>query len=168
MVANPADTTDPWDLWWRAAAEPKTQGTIGDWCAECHVQPRTIKPIEDGRRVPMPIRLVYDRALDADGTPHDEFRFDEWETLSPHGPDGGRLACTACHDYHGSTNAYILRERVVSPDGGSTGTLVGFGAVQAHWERLQDFCLVCHEQTDPEHGRGALCTSCHTHASGRL
>jgi len=77
-----------------------------------------------------------------------------------HGPEGARLACTACHDVHGSTNAYMLREQVVSPDGRSSGTMTGYGAVQAHWDRLQGFCLGCHTDTDPEHGRGDLCTTC--------
>jgi len=56
----------------------------------------------------------------------------------------------------------------VSPDGRASGVVEGFGAVQAHWDRLQDFCLACHATTDPEHGRGELCTTCHFHTSGRL
>jgi predicted CXXCH cytochrome family protein len=168
LVVDPADPTAEWDVRWRAAAAPMTQGTIDAWCGTCHVGPRTVQPVAETEAVPLPIRLVYDRAREADGTPHDKFAFAEWTADAVHGPDGARLACTACHDVHGSTNAYMLRERVVSPDGRSSGTVEGFGAVQAHWERLQAFCLACHTTTDTEHGRGELCTTCHFHTSGRL
>jgi predicted CXXCH cytochrome family protein len=168
LVVDPADTSAQWDVRWRAAAEPMTQGTIDEWCATCHAAPRLIEPIEPGKAVPYPIRLVFDQTREADGTLHDKFTYAEWITDSIHGPEGARLACTACHDVHGSTNAYMLREQVLSPDGRSAGTMMGFGAVQAHWARLQGFCLSCHTDTDPEHGKGDLCTSCHFHTSGRL
>jgi len=168
LVVDPRDTGTQWDVRWRAAAAPMTQGTIDEWCATCHVGPRQVQPVEETDTVPLPIRLVFDQAREADGTTHDKFVYEEWVSDAVHGPDGARLACTACHDVHGSTNAYMLRERVVSPDGRSSGTVEGFGAVQAHWDRLQDFCLTCHATTDPEHGRGQLCTTCHFHTSGRL
>ena len=168
LVVDPADTMAQWDVRWRAAAAPMTQGTIDDWCGTCHVGPRRIEPIEEDHDVPEPIRLVFDQTREADGTLHDKFAYSEWVTDAAHGPEGARLACTACHDVHGSTNAYMLREQIVSPDGRSSGTMTGFGAVQAHWDRLQGFCLSCHTQTDPEHGSGDLCTTCHFHTSGRL
>ena len=167
LVVDPADTTQQWDVWWRPGSA-MTRGSIDDWCGTCHVKPRRVSPIAPSDTVPYPVRLSYDAATDADGTPHDEFTYGEWTSEAPHGPTGARLACTACHDFHGSTNAYLLRERIVSPDGTSTGTMTGFGAVQAHWDRLQTFCLTCHTQTDTAHGRGELCTTCHSHSSGRL
>ncbi|HZD16994.1 MAG TPA: cytochrome c3 family protein [Actinomycetota bacterium] len=168
LVVDPADTTRPWDVRWRRTAAERTQGTISAWCGTCHVQPRRVRPIPDGPSVPVPVRLVYDDALDADGTRHDEFAFDAWLGSSVHGPNGANLACTACHDFHGSTNAYLLRERIVSPDGQSVGTMTGFGAVQAHWGRLQGFCRTCHVDTATDHGRGELCTRCHSHGGSRL
>jgi len=167
LVVDPADTMRQWDVWWRPGSS-MTRGSIDAWCATCHVKPRRVAPIAASDVVPYPVRLAYDGALDADGTPHDQFTYAEWTSAAPHGPTGARLACTACHDFHGSSNASMLRERVVSPDGTSTGTMTGFGAVQAHWDRLQAFCATCHTERETEHGRGELCTSCHSHASGRL
>lgn len=167
LVIDPADTMRQWDVWWRPGAA-MTRGSIDAWCATCHVKPRRVSPIASSEDVPYPVRLAYDAATDADGTPHDEFTYAEWTSEAPHGPTGARLACTACHDFHGSSNAYMLRERVVSPDGASTSSVTGFGAVQAHWDRLQTFCSTCHTSSETEHGRGELCTRCHSHTSGRL
>jgi predicted CXXCH cytochrome family protein len=168
LIVDPTHTTRKWDVGWRPATADGTQGSINAWCGTCHVAPRTERPVAEGRTVPFPIRLSFDQTLDGDGNRHDKFTFEEWTRSSVHGPRGAQLACTACHDVHGSTNAYLLRERVISPDGTSTGTMTGFGAVQAHWDKLQTFCLTCHADTPVEHGRGVLCTRCHFHTSGRL
>jgi hypothetical protein len=128
------------------------------------VSPTTTTPLSASTEVPYDVRLVNDTATDADGTPHDTFT-SAWFTggaRSAHGnpsyvpgkylgcPPGQpcTLACTACHDFHGSSNAFMLRETIVSPDyrplpvtnatwanaGGGTATLtVGRHGMAKDW-----------------------------------
>jgi hypothetical protein len=104
------------------------------YCGTCHVGPATTSPLSLSADVPYDIRLVNDTGNDADGTPHDTFSYTRFTTgaASAHGnpsytlmnngyagcPPGQdcTLACTACHDFHGSSNAFMLREDIVSPD----------------------------------------------------
>lgn len=103
-----------------------------DYCGTCHVSPTTTSPLTSSVDVPYDINLVNDTGDDADGRPHDTFDLTWFLTGadSAHGnpaftpsdylgcPPGEpcELTCTACHDFHGSSNAYMLREDVASPD----------------------------------------------------
>jgi predicted CXXCH cytochrome family protein len=115
---------------------------------------------------------VNDTGDDADGTPHDQFSSAEWFGSARHGPTGANLACTACHDIHGSSNAWMLRETVVSPDGSSSSTMTGFGALASDdWGKFEAMCLTCHDSLSPTHPPlvfGELCTQCHSHDGGNL
>lgn len=98
---------------------------------------------------------------------HDTFRMDEWLADSPH---ADTLTCTACHDFHGSTNAAMLRETIDAWDSTATGTVTGFEALNtpADIQKLQGMCLTCHPSRGTNHGSNQLCTRCHFHSSGRL
>lgn len=160
-LADPADTRSQFPVTW--FGEDMNRGTVALFCTTCHVSPSTTSPVADGTGVPYAIRLVNDTAEDADGTAHDEFTSSEWFGSAAHGPTGANLACTACHDFHGSSNAWMLRERIVSLDGSISTTMTDFGALEGEWEQLQAMCLTCHADRGTDHGRGALCTSCHSH-----
>ena len=103
-----------------------------DYCGSCHVAPATTAPLTAGPDVPYDVNLVNDTGADADGGAHDRFDL-SWflsGANSAHGnpaftpsdypgcPPGRpcELACTACHDFHGSSNAFMLREDITSPD----------------------------------------------------
>lgn len=120
------------------------------------------------RYIPYTVKLVNDTADQADASPathkHDNFDWNLWLTDDvAHGPAGGNLACTACHDIHGSSNAYMLRERVVSDTGvlrpavtdwQATASVAGDGA------KITAFCQGCHTGS---HNSGRECTRCHYH-----
>ncbi len=111
------------------------------FCGSCHVDPGTTQPlVADGTDVPYDVNVVQDG--------HDLFALADYAS-SAHGvttqvgpgylacPPGQPcdLACTACHDFHGSTNAFMLRESIVSPDYGPStvleATATGDGIVNA-------------------------------------
>lgn len=167
-LVDPADVTSKWIVTWDAGSASMSRGNIGQWCVKCHVGPDTTQPISVGPRVPYDVRLVNDTAVDADTNVHDKFSAANWTTSARHGPVQANLACTACHDFHGSTNAYMLRETIVSPDGTSTSTISGFSALDADWPQLQTMCLTCHPTRGTNHGANRLCTRCHYHGSGRF
>ena len=159
-----------WVPGWAPSAGYLNRGSdLNGFCTTCHVDPAAESPLRAGTWVPIDVRLVDDQALDADGTAHDRFTAVGW-ALGPHGdPTQANLACTACHDFHGSTNAYLLRERVVSPATGEVTTIAGFDALDTVADRglLQSFCTACHTG-GIDHGFDQLCTTCHEHDSGRL
>jgi predicted CXXCH cytochrome family protein len=167
-IVDPGDTSTPWPVTWDGTAAPMTKGDVDGFCLECHVGPATTSPIAPGPNVPYTVRLFDDESLDADGTPHDTFTSAQWLNASGHGPSGAGLACTACHDVHGSSNAYLLREQMTSVDGTATGTVTGFDAVQADADVLASFCQTCHATlpADADHAPGAFCTQCHSHGAG--
>ncbi len=168
-IADPADTISKWLVTWDPASADMTRGDISDWCVTCHVGPSTTQPITAGAGVPYTIGMLNDTSLDADGNVHDKFTVTEWWNDARHGPSQpANLACTACHDFHGSSNAYMLKESVVSPDGAQTSTVTGFTGLTADWPKLQTFCLTCHPSRGTSHGARKLCTQCHYHTSGRL
>lgn len=170
QLVDPADTTSPWIVTWDDTAAPQTKGDIGTFCLRCHVDPTTTSPIAPGPNVPYTVRLTDDTGLDADGTQHDTFTAADWLNVSPHGPTLGALACTACHDVHGSSNAYLLREAMVSPDGTTQNLVTGFNALGGDTATLTTFCQTCHASlpADEPHTNGTLCTECHSHGSGRF
>ena len=138
------------------------------FCTRCHVSPATTAPIAAGTFVPFDIALVNDAGTDADTRTHDKFTAAEWAADSPHADAG--LTCTACHDFHGSTNAYVLRERIDDFDSTAVTTTTGFTALDTAADRtaIQGFCLSCHQDRGTGHGGNKLCTECHSHTSGRL
>ncbi|MGZ4149922.1 MAG: hypothetical protein ACXVQJ_07780, partial [Actinomycetota bacterium] len=182
-----ADAT--WIPNWDTTSGFQTRASnVTDYCLTCHVNPTATDPIQAGALVPYDIRLVDDTSLDADGTPHDTFSQASWfagahgdptrdpTTLDYRGCDARGLTgpqctvtCTACHDWHGSSNAYMLREQVVSPDDPtSIATITGFTALDTPEDRskLQTFCLTCHTEQSVDHHPDQLCTTCHSHGSG--
>jgi predicted CXXCH cytochrome family protein len=95
---------------------------------------------------------------------HDRFSASQWPS-SVHGEPGRSLACTDCHDQHGSSNAYMLTE---------AGGLMGFTDQAADWTSLKTLCVTCHDAqgveehvSKPEFA-GQQCTSCHYHTSERF
>jgi predicted CXXCH cytochrome family protein len=165
-IVHPTDTSSPWILTWDANAASMTKGDVSDFCLTCHVNPTATSPVAPGPDVPYAIALADDASADADGTPHDTFTSAQWTSGSLHGPSGANLACTACHDVHGSSNAYLLRESVVSPDGSSSSTVSGFDALTGDADTLRAFCTTCHTALPVDHNPGLLCTQCHSHGSG--
>lgn len=172
-IVDPANTGQKYLVSWQ---DPNmNRGTITAFCTACHVSPTTTEPIAAGPWVPYAIRMVNDTGPNNVGnsTPHDKFTLAEWSSNTAE--HGGRatnpLACTACHDFHGSSNAYLLRERIVSPFDGMVGTMTGWQADQGvanDWEKIQGFCLTCHPGRGTNHGKGKECIQCHYHTSGRL
>jgi len=119
-----------WSFGWDTASAFQTRGSnVTPYCTKCHINPLTTAPLNAGINVASDVRLVNDTSLDADGSVHDKFDVERFSN-SAHGSPryvavdyiacpGDRpcsLACTACHDFHGSSNAYMLRENVISPD----------------------------------------------------
>jgi predicted CXXCH cytochrome family protein len=140
-ITDPANTASPW------------ASDASSFCVLCHASPGTTQPISAGPTVPYTIRLVDDSGTDADGNVHDKFSASGWAT-STHFEAG--VACTECHDPHGSSNAYMLSEaRGIS----------GFNATGGDWQQLQTFCTSCHDALDPAHNPGTACTECHYHGS---
>jgi predicted CXXCH cytochrome family protein len=157
-----------WIIGWNTALGYMNSGaTMTAYCGTCHQGPTTTAPISAGSTVPVDVRLVEDTALDADARPHDTFRMDEWLADSPH---SDTLTCTACHDFHGSTNASMLRENIDAWDSTATGSITGFDALNtpADIQKLQGMCLTCHPTLGTDHGNTELCTTCHFHTSGKL
>lgn len=172
-IVDPANVGQKFLVTWQ---DPNmNRGTITQFCVRCHVSPTTTQPIQAGTWVPYTIELVNDtgRNNDGSGTPHDKFTLSEWNSRTAEHGGGATnpLACTACHDVHGSSNAYLLRERIVNPSTGAVGTMTGWQADQAvanDWRKIQGFCLTCHPERGTSHGQGKECIQCHYHTSGRL
>jgi predicted CXXCH cytochrome family protein len=148
-AADPANVFQRWIFGWDFTSGYMSRGTNATaFCTRCHVSPTTTAPLNAGPTVPYDVRLVNDTARDADGNVHDKFAAAQWPT-SRHGDptqDPTKLTyrgcanrglsgaacvvtCTNCHDFHGSSNAYMLRERVVAPDA------VTFTVTSASWRR---------------------------------
>ncbi len=166
-IVDPANTSSKWQVVW---GDPDMlRGNINQWCEKCHQNPGVTQPISPGPGVPYPIALKADTAPDAGGQPHDLFGSWEYDNSSKHGLAG--LACTACHDFHGSSNAYMLRENIVGLDGSTTNTLQGFQATDNvwDWDPFKWLCLTCHpDELDHANRRlaaGQVCRSCHFHTS---
>ncbi|MBI4728856.1 MAG: hypothetical protein HY775_05060 [Acidobacteria bacterium] len=182
-LGDPTNLTLKYAVSWDSASygmnrsqAPGTAQDISQFCAKCHVNPTTTQPVSAGTTVPYTVRLTNDTSSDAGGKAHDKFTAAQYFTGSGsvHGK-GGELACTACHDFHGSSNTYMLREQVVSigtmgVPGGQTTTVTGFQAPFTYddqWKvKFQGFCKGCHSSTHSD--RGKTCISCHYHGSVRL
>ena len=172
-LSNPGDTRGEVLVTWDDATF--TRGDISLFCVECHQSPAITAPFDAGIWIPYDIRLTDDSSvLDDKSEPHDSFDAAYYFTddKSDHGQEAS-LACTACHDPHGSSNAFLLREYVISP--GDAG--VPAGSVSARVTRFNDedtaeqqailssFCDGCH---DDHHSPNQICTNCHYHGSGRF
>lgn len=172
MLVDPTDTSKVWIVSWTGTG--MTRGNISAWCETCHVSPEATQPVRAGDNVPYDVTMVNDTGDNAGGRPHDEFRAAEWDARATHGPDGARLACTACHDFHGSSNAFMLREEIVNLDGTVTHTLTDFDANAEiwQWRNFAQVCLTCHEgavaHTEEQLAGGMVCVQCHYHTSGKL
>jgi predicted CXXCH cytochrome family protein len=140
--------------------------TVNAFCTACHVAPDVTDPIKKSETVPYGVHLVNDTAVDPGGKPHDLFAARQFEA-SLH----ATLACTACHDVHGTSNAYNLREIAASQDG-SREAFTGFTGKDNPQDRklYATFCLSCHADTAGTHAesmlsQGAYCRECHYHGS---
>jgi hypothetical protein len=182
-IADPANTWQKFLVVWRAyGTKSGTASSVSDpdsivaFCERCHVSPSTTAPVSRGSYVPYDVRLVNDSANEAWGDPHDTFTATTYNGSSRHGK-GGDLACTACHDFHGSSNAYLLREKLVSPADGSTlYTMTGMNAdpgACSDWEKVWNWCASCHQalrgvtphnKPDCSRNRYQTCFQCHNHA----
>ncbi len=133
------------------------------FCTSCHESPSTGDPIGAGTYVPVDVNLVNDSSPNADGQIHDSFVATDWANALHY----GKLTCTACHDPHGSSNAFMLREDPIDPITGATATVTDFGALDTAADRdaLQAFCTTCHASWAP-HNTDQLCTTCHEHGNG--
>lgn len=173
-LSDPGDTRFDWLVTWTTGSS-YGQGNISQFCVDCHQTPATIAPINAGTWVPYDVRLTDDSgASNGGGAPHDTFNANYYfnDPRSDHG-NAAQLVCTACHDPHGSSNAFMLREYVISPAGADVpaGTesppVTGFDDTDTAAQRdiLTSFCDGCH--TD-HHGPSQPCTACHYHGSGRF
>jgi predicted CXXCH cytochrome family protein len=149
-----------------------------DYCGTCHMAPTTTAPLVGSVDVPYDVNLVNDAGDAADGRPHD--RFDLSWFLSGAGSAHGNpaytpssypgcppgepceLACTACHDFHGSTNAYMLRENIASPDFGP------LAVISATWTRRPRPARDRRTHGGAPHDRGGMDRDGNQHGSERL
>jgi len=103
-----------------------------EFCGTCHISPGETEPLTSSVDVPYDVRLVYDEAhdkfdlswfLEGSDSAHGNPQYEPDASGDPSYPgcppgEPCELACTACHDFHGSSNAYMLRENIASPDYG--------------------------------------------------
>ncbi len=86
------------------------------------------------------------------------------------------LACTACHQQHGSANAFLFREQLALPNGG-TATVHLTAPEGATPDGLahdgKGACEVCHDSTTHYDSAGTgtphetgWCIDCHSHTDG--
>ncbi len=68
------------------------------------------------------------------------------------------LRCTNCHDFHGSKNAYMLKDSI----NGNTGYTVPTTPTASTYNQVRLFCGSCHTFT---HVPGYNCFSCHFHGA---
>jgi predicted CXXCH cytochrome family protein len=166
VLANPADTSQPFHLVWDPNSAGEDRGNITAYCEACHISPQDTQPVSPGPGVPYPVNLVQD--------PHDTFAASGYNRNSPHGASGADLACTACHDSHGSSNAFMLTEDPVSPDGSTTNNVTGYDGSAGEWQKLDTFCSTCHalpadhlqDGTQQPLNSYQACLDCHTHEKG--
>jgi predicted CXXCH cytochrome family protein len=178
-LVNPANVNQKFIVQWTPGSYGQ-RGNINAFCATCHISPTTTEPLtatSDGS-VPFTVRMVNDTGpmYDNSSNPaqathaHDNFTYPYWlNSDESHGPKGANLACTACHDFHGTSNAFMLKETVISvgPETtpGSTSTVTDWqavGSVAGDGAKIQAFCSTCHGST---HNTGQECTRCHYHGN---
>jgi hypothetical protein len=152
--ANIAAANSAWNFGWDFASGYMSRGTnVQQFCYKCHgATPAVTAPLNAGGNVPYNVRLVDDSAAvntGGDLNNHDMFTQADWTANSRHqdtvsttykaGTPAGsvcqtstgttsdkcKVTCTNCHDVHGSTNAWMLREDVVSPDRYQNYTITG-------------------------------------------
>lgn len=177
-VIDPADTTTEFFLQWSSAnnwdgpmdGAPSTPPDL--FCLRCHVDRSTTAPISKSGTVAYDVRLI------DDGAAHDSFDAAAL-TADEH---TSKLYCTACHDPHGSSNAFLLKEYPRPFRGGAgPGPITGIPNLSgswptADWYRIYDFCTTCHDgdgardpathhsaHEDGTLGPGTPCTQCHRH-----
>jgi len=88
------------------------------------------------------------------------------------------LDCSACHDPHGTSNNYALKDSVTSADGQMTESGLSVYRIPAGGYDTRFFCASCHIITPEAHTLAAPasgvdlnqfpidCTSCHRHIKG--
>jgi predicted CXXCH cytochrome family protein len=99
--------------------------------------------------------------------------------VTTHTPPGNPLACTQCHEPHGTDNIRLIRDVIQTPAGGDRpmhfDNLTGFadGSFASPSAPGMGLCEVCHTQTQfyRADGTGAphprlQCTTCHRHEAG--
>ena len=177
-LVDPADVRTRFIVTWEAGSFGQ-RGNISTFCAKCHISPTTTQPLTataDGS-IPYTIEMVNDTGANNDGGshPHDGFSWDYWLSSDDniHGPAGADFACTACHDFHGSSNAFMLNEEVIALDSpgdavpdGTVTTVTGWQddqSIAGDADIIRSFCQACHGAGTHNDGQG--CTRCHYHGS---
>ncbi len=80
------------------------------------------------------------------------------ELIGPYYFGIGALACTNCHDPHGSKNAYFIKETV----NGQKNITVPLSPGPSNYTQIQKFCASCHTFT---HVPSYNCFFCHFHGA---
>ena len=107
-------------------------------------------------------------------------RLPQPRVVTTHVPPGMPLACTQCHEPHGTDNIRLVRDVIHTPGRSATGrststTLTGFadGSFASPSAPGTGLCEVCHTQTQfyRADGTGAphptlQCITCHRHEAG--
>ena len=137
-AANPANVFAKWIFGWDFTSGYMSRGTnVNQFCLNCHVNGVTTAPLNAGATIPYNVRMVND------GAAHELFDSATWPNSNHAYPDAPStynscdargvsnancvVTCTNCHDPHGSTNTFMLRETVVPPD------YVTFTVTNASW-----------------------------------
>ena len=181
-IVNPGNVNLKWFVNWLVDASNWDMNRTSPWtdmvffCETCHVTAATTQPVTAGANVPYTVRMVNDTSTEG-GRPHDGFSADSYNNHEEHG-SGEHLACTACHDQHGSSNAFALKENVVSAMDGTVARTVVTGFQNSavvdtpDTEKIWSFCRNCHyESGNPDgfpHNKGEYCFQCHFHNGGEL
>jgi predicted CXXCH cytochrome family protein len=122
-VVDPANVQQPWDFGWDFTSSYLTRGTnVVSFCMKCHTDPAQTQPLTAGPTVPYTINMVIDayeefQITGSNHTPPDA-AVNSYEGCKVRGLAEAdcTLACTNCHDSHGSSNAMLLRDVLVPPD----------------------------------------------------
>lgn len=156
------------------------EGTVSQLCLACHdgsfptsAQTQPYAPgVTSGNQALVNIQEAYHLGADSRADQHGEGLASSNVVLDPAmgWQRGDVLPCSACHEPHGTPNAYNLRSTVISKDGAQRkdGLLVlklpGGGA------DARNFCNACHgrQQMGNQQPWPADCLSCHKHGSGTL
>lgn len=190
-IVDPANTKNLWIIQSDVTAPDYNTLGIYIWCEKCHVNATTTQPIITGFAVPYTIKMVNDADYNNGSTvPHDSFRIDDGTfgfnnsggKGDAHGARAGNptfrpgskyyagyppMPCTDCHDFHGTSNAWNLRETI--NDGVSSVTVTGITTVddgkgKPNYNKMLSWCRACHTQSNM--AGNALCTKCHRHSDG--
>ncbi|MBI5499164.1 MAG: hypothetical protein HY907_02905 [Deltaproteobacteria bacterium] len=155
----------------------------GEECVECHVEVAARWANPSSHELVLDCPICHAEAGEEPGPQHRTMP----ECATCHSERSHLFAttCTACHDPHGSANAFLLREtitttdgrsapvHVTAPEGASADGLARAGVTGE--EAGTGLCEACHDATTyyTNRGDGAphhadWCPTCHSHQEGFL